>query len=170
MNHTQALLFPRTKYSLNTAKRWTKTHGYHPIKYHVTDKYVRARLVPPDSSRYDYRTYDDVNNPGRGDGELEEFSKSSIKRIVATPKGSVVDDPGLIRTAQLSGVRVPRAHKGLNQGGTIGSDLAVGTATVALPLLIYAAKKIYDKVSGKGTGYIGNLRYTSGRSRFRPII
>jgi len=121
MSNIQALLFPKSRYTVNKAKRWATSNGYHPLKYHVTDNYIRARIKHPDSSRYNYRTGHIANN---------------IKAVYEQPRG-----------------------------GAIGSDLAVGTATVALPLLIYAAKKIYDKVSNKGGGYIGNLRYTSGRSR-----
>lgn len=128
MSNVQALLFPKSRYTVDKAKRWAATNGYHPLKYHVTNNYIRARIKQPDSSRHDYRIGHIANN---------------IKAVYEQPKG---------------------------RGGAIGSDLAVGTATVALPLLIYAAKKIYDKVSGRGAGYISNLHYTRGRSRFRPII
>jgi hypothetical protein len=57
------------------------------------------------------------------------------------------------------------------RGGAIGSDLAVGTATVGIPLAIYAIKKLYDKITErKRGGLVIALRRPYGRSRFRPMF
>jgi hypothetical protein len=43
----QALLFSRDKYNVESASLWAHQHGHHPLKYHVTPNFVRARLIEP---------------------------------------------------------------------------------------------------------------------------
>lgn len=43
----QSLLFPRTSFGPEKAKRWAKQHGYHATKIDVTNRYVRLRQKPP---------------------------------------------------------------------------------------------------------------------------
>jgi len=47
---TQAILFPRTKYTPGSVKSWLHSHGYSVIKpIHTTKGFHRARLLPPSS-------------------------------------------------------------------------------------------------------------------------
>jgi hypothetical protein len=48
MNSTvQAILFPRSRFTTSSARAWAEKNGYSPLKYHVTRRYVRARIIEP---------------------------------------------------------------------------------------------------------------------------
>lgn len=46
-SNIQAILFPRSHYSLEAALEWALNHEYYPIKYHITPHYIRLRLREP---------------------------------------------------------------------------------------------------------------------------
>lgn len=77
----QAILFNKRKYNLSDAKSWLRARGYHPIKYHVTDNYVRARLAEPDYSKYHYRT----NNLAKNIKGVVMYSEMPRRRQRKTP-------------------------------------------------------------------------------------
>lgn len=62
MSQLQAILFDKNKYTLNSATKWLQSNKYYPLKYHVTDHYIRARLHEPDYKKYQYRTINLTKN------------------------------------------------------------------------------------------------------------
>lgn len=43
----QSILFPRDNFDQPTARKWLETHNIHPIKLHITAKYMRYRIEMP---------------------------------------------------------------------------------------------------------------------------
>jgi hypothetical protein len=56
MDHLQAILFDKKKFNVYKAMQWLDENGYYPLKLHITDKYIRARLKEPNHYKYTYRT------------------------------------------------------------------------------------------------------------------
>lgn len=119
----QAVLFDKRYNNTQQARRWLAKNNVAPIKQvHTTNQYHRYRVTPPVGQM---RTM--TLNPRRG-----------IKAVVITSnvrRGGSLHMPHW-RAAQ----RLAR-----RRGGAIGSDLAVGAATVGIPLAIFAMKKLYDR-------------------------
>ncbi len=135
----QSVLFDKQYNSPADARQWLRENDIRPIKpFHITDRYIRARTSEP--------------MPPMRTITLDK--RNHVKAVVNMPRVN----GGRAGFGPL-GLRRPRAL-----GGAIGSDLAVGTATVALPFLIYAAKKLYDKAKGGSLGGLGR------RPRSKPIF
>ena len=57
MSSIQAILFNRDYFNQRQATAWLKRNNLHKIKpYHITNKFIRARLLQPDYNHYYYRT------------------------------------------------------------------------------------------------------------------
>lgn len=152
MSQIQAVLFDRRYNTPTDATRWMVRNQLQPIKpYHVTDRYIRSRTSAP---RVPMRT-------------IVIDKKKNIKAVINLPRGKKQRLPlsGKGIYGRLTYRQTGRSNTA-SHGGTIGSDLAVGTATVAIPLIAFAAKKIYDKLRGNG------LIHTvpTGRFRVRPVV
>lgn len=130
MSQIQAVLFDKRYNTQKTAKNWLRDNQMQQIK----PFHVTDRYI---RARI---------NPPVAPMRMMTLNKKRRIRAVVNVRGQ--------------GGRGMFGKLSYRRGGTIGSDLAVGTATVALPLLAFAAKKIYDKVKGRGIG----------KSRFRSLI
>jgi hypothetical protein len=56
MSQFQAILFDKNKYNINDANFWLNSHGYVPMKFHNTVRYIHARLMEPNHNIYNYKT------------------------------------------------------------------------------------------------------------------
>lgn len=125
MSQLQAILFNKRQYNLSKAKQWLKSHNYHPLKYHITENYIRARLQIPDYNKYHYRT----NN-------LEK----NIKSIIIIPNNNMPRR----RARRPARYRQPRRHY-RGRGGAIDPTLIDKGLNILANLIIPAA--LYGGVS-----------------------
>ena len=57
MSTIQAILFNRDYFNQRQANAWMKRNNLQKVKpYHITNKFIRARLLQPDYQHYYYRT------------------------------------------------------------------------------------------------------------------
>ena len=56
MTGIQSLLFKKTDYTVRQANAFLKRNNFEKLKpFHITNKYIRARLLPVDNKKHDYR-------------------------------------------------------------------------------------------------------------------
>ena len=56
MIHIQALLFKKEYFNTKQANAFLKRHNLEKIKpFHITNKYIRCRLITPNFKRFIYR-------------------------------------------------------------------------------------------------------------------
>jgi hypothetical protein len=56
MSHIQALLFNRDVFSVRQANNFLIRNNIEKLKpFHITNKYIRARLLTPNYKKYQYR-------------------------------------------------------------------------------------------------------------------
>lgn len=143
MSNIQAVLFDKRYNTPRTATQWLARNQLQPIKpFHTTDRYIRSRISPP-------------VEPMR---MLTLDKKRRVRAVVNVQRRQ----GGRGMFGRITWRRTSKAH-----GGVIGSDLAVGAATVGIPLLAFAAKKIYDKIKASRGG---NVRMTYGKSSVTPMF
>ena len=56
MTGIQALQFKKTDYTVRQANAFLKRNNFEKLKpFHITNKYIRARLIEPNYKKHDYR-------------------------------------------------------------------------------------------------------------------
>ena len=72
MTGIQALLFNKDYFTVRQANEFMSRNNFYKIKpYHITKKYIRARLLQPDYKKYYYR----LGNIAKGVDCIFEFDK-----------------------------------------------------------------------------------------------
>lgn len=92
----QAILFDRREYDVNSARAWAHKRGLHPIKYHVTPNYVRARLIEP-AENGQYRTINLTKNIKAVTYTMPRQRRQQPRRRA---QGGAIFSPSTINTAE----------------------------------------------------------------------